>query len=247
MVFTKAKRIYTAYNYYEREKLYKKSSFISLLIIACIIITAFIVYIIINMADIVEIPKTYLYTEKEEIKEDYKNNEIKNSRQILADYSDFIIYSAPAVKKEEVKKEEKVEKTEVKKAAKMPLQKAQNKQKTSLDTAKSVQKEVAGGAVSNSAALKNKIAANIVYQMERYKKYPKQARRISAEGIAKVTFSVNAAGVVSSADISDSSGYYILDSAALQAAEKIIGSKVVNNESYNKLLQVTVPVEFYLN
>ncbi len=247
MVFTKAKRIYTAYNYYEREKLYKKSSFISLLIIAFVIITAFIVYIIINMADIVEIPKTYLYTEKEEIKEVYKNNEIKNSRKILADYSDFIIYSAPAVKKEEVKKEEKVEKTEVKKAAKMPLQKAQNKQKTSLDTAKSVQKEVAGGAVSNSAALKNEIAANIVYQMERYKKYPKQARRISAEGIAKVTFSVNAAGVVSSADISDSSGYYILDSAALQAAEKIIGSKVVNNESYNKLLQVTVPVEFYLN
>ena len=176
----------------------------------------------------------------------YKNNEIKNSRKILADYSDFIIYSAPAVKKEEVKKEEKVEKTEVKKAAKKPLQKAQNKQKTSLDTAKSVQKEVAGGAVSNSAALKNKIAANIVYQMERYKKYPKQARRISAEGIAKLTFSVNAAGVVSSADISDSSGYYILDSAALQAAEKIIGSKVVNNESYNKLLQVTVPVDFYL-
>ncbi len=250
MVFTKAKRIYTAYNYYEREKLYKKSSFISLLIIAFVIITAFIVYIIISMADVVEIPKTYSYTEKEEIKEDYKNNEIKNSRQILADYSDFIIYAAPAVKKEEMKKE-KVEKTEVKKAdkkaAKKPLQKVQNKQKTSLDTAKSVQKEVAGGAVSNSAALKNEIAANIVYQMERYKKYPKQARRISAEGIAKVTFSVNAAGVVSSADISDSSGYYILDSAALQAAEKIIGSKVVNNESYNKLLQVTVPVDFYLN
>lgn len=247
MVFTKAKRIYTAYNYYEREKLYKKSSFISLLIMAFIIITAFIVYIIISMADVVEIPRAYSYTEKEEIKEDYKNNEIKNSRKILADYSDFIIYSAPAVKKEEVKKEEKVEKKEVKKAVKKPLQKAQNKQQTSLDTAKTVEKEVAGSAASNSAALKNEIAANIVYQMERYKKYPKQARRISAEGIAKVTFSVNAAGVVSSADISDSSGYSILDNAALQAAEKIIGSKVVNNESYNNLLQVTVPVDFYLN
>lgn len=251
MVFTKAKRIYTAYNYYEREKLYKKSSFISLLIMAFIIITAFIVYIIISMADVVEIPRAYSYTEKEEIKEDYKNNEIKNSRKILADYSDFIIYSAPAVKKEEVKKEEKVEKKEVKKAdkkaVKKPLQKAQNKQKTSLDTVKTVEKEVAGSAASNSAALKNEIAANIVYQMERYKKYPKQARRISAEGIAKVTFSVNAAGVVSSADISDSSGYSILDNAALQAAEKIIGSKVVNNESYNNLLQVTVPVDFYLN
>lgn len=252
MVFTKAKRIYTAYNYYERERLYKKSSFISLSIIAFIIMTAFIMHIIMNMAEVVEIPKAYTYEEKQEkVKEVYKNYEIKNSRKILADYSDFVIYSAPAVKKEEIKKEEKVEKKEVKKAdkkaVKKPLQKAQNKQKTSLDTAKTVEKEVAGSAASSSAALKNEIAANIVYQMERYKKYPKQARRISAEGIAKVTFSVNAAGVVSSADISDSSGYSILDNAALQAAEKIIGSKVVNNESYNNLLQVTVPVDFYLN
>lgn len=251
MVFTKAKRIYTAYNFYEREKLYKKSSFISLSIMAFIIMTAFIVHIIINMAEVMEIPKAYTYVEKqEEIKEVYKNNEIKNSRKILADFSDFIIYAAPAVKKEEVKKE-KVEKKEVKKEEKKvdkkPLQKVQNRQKPAIDTAKTVQKEVAGSAVSNNAALKNEIAAKIVYQMERYKKYPKQARRISAEGIAKVTFSVNAAGVVSSADISDSSGYSILDNAALQAAEKIIGSKVVNNESYNNLLQVTVPVDFYLN
>lgn len=247
MVFTKAKRIYTAYNFYEREKLYKKSSFISLSIMAFIIITAFIVHIIMNMAEVVEIPKAYTYVEKqEEIKEIYKNNEIKNSRKILADFSDFIIYAAPAVQKEEVKKE-KVEKKEEKKVDKKPLQKTNSKQKPAIDTAKTVQKEVAGSAVSNSAALKNEIAAKIVYQMERYKKYPKQARRINAEGIAKVTFSVNAAGVVSSADISDSSGYSILDNAALQAAEKIIGSKVVNNESYNNLLQVTVPVDFYLN
>lgn len=247
MVFTKAKRIYTAYNFYEREKLYKKSSFISLSIMAFIIMTAFIVHIIINMAEVMEIPKAYTYVEKqEEIKEVYKNNEIKNSRKILADFSDFIIYAAPAVKKEEVKKE-KVEKKEEKKVDKKPLQKTKSKQKPAINTAKTVQKEVAGSVVSNNAALKNEIAAKIVYQMERYKKYPKQARRISAEGIAKVTFSVNAAGVVSSADISDSSGYSILDNAALQAAEKIIGSKVVNNESYNNLLQVTVPVYFYLN
>lgn len=251
MVFTKAKRIYTAYNYYERERLYKKSSFISLSIIAFIIMTAFIMHIIMNMAEVVEIPKAYTYEEKqEEVKKVYKNYEIKNSRKILADYSDFIIYSAPAVKKEEVKKE-KVEKKVVKipdkKVENKSVQKTQNKQKPAINTAKPVQKEVIGSAVSNSAALKNEIAAKIVYQMERYKKYPKQARRINAEGIAKVTFSVNAAGVVSSADISDSSGYSILDNAALQAAEKIVGSKVVTNESYNNLLQVTVPVDFYLN
>lgn len=243
MVFIKGRKIYTAYKFYEKEMLYKKSSFISLSIMALIIITAIIVHIIFNMVEIVQIPKAYTYVEKEEVKEVYKKNEIKNSRKILADYSDFIIYSAPAVKKEEIKKEEKFEK----KVEKKSLPKAQNKQKPAIDTAKPVQKEVTGSAVSNSAALKNEIAAKIVYQMERYKQYPKQARRINAEGVAKVTFSVNTAGIVSSADISVSSGYSILDNAALQAAEKIIGSRVISDEAYNNLLQVTVPVDFYLN
>lgn len=251
MTYNKAKKNYAVYNYYEREMLYKKSSFISLLIMVFIITAAFILHIIISMAKVVEIPRAYTYAEKEEVKEVYKNKEIKNSRKILADYSDFIIYSAPAVKKEAIKKEEKVEKKEVvipeKKVEKKPVKKTQNKQKPAINTVKQVQKETAGSTISNNAALKNEIAAKIVYQMERYKKYPKQARRISAEGIAKVTFSVNAAGIVASADISDSSGYSILDNAALQAAEKIVGSKVVTNDSYNNLLQVTVPVDFYLN
>lgn len=243
MVYAKAKRIYTAYNFYEREKLYKKSSHISLSIMAFILLSVFIMHIIINMKDIIEMPKAYTNAEQEEVKDVYKNKDIKNSRKILADYSNFIIYSAPAVKKEEIKKEEIINK----KVEKKPIQKVKKEQKPAINASKTLKKETAGSAVSNSAELKNEIAAKIVYQMERYKKYPKQARRISAEGIAKVTFSVNAAGIVASADISYSSGYAVLDNAALQAAEKIIGSKVVTNETYNDLLQVTVPVDFYLN
>ncbi len=239
MVYTRAKRIWTSYNFYEREKLYKKSSYMTLSIMAFILICTFILHIIINIAEIVEIPKAYTYNEQEEIKEVYKND-IKNSRKILADYSDFVIYSAPAYKKEEIKKEKIVEK-------KQPAKVVHKTQAPVVQTAKTVQKEVIGSEVSNSNALKNEVAAKIVYQMERYKKYPKQARRIGAEGIAKVTFSINAAGVVASANVSDSSGYNILDNAALQAAQKIIGSKVISNDTYNNLLQVTVPVDFYLN
>lgn len=250
MVCTKTKRIYTAYNFYEKEKLYKKSSFISIFIIVFTVITALIVHIIINMAEVIEIPKAHEYKEKTEKQEDYINN-IQNSRKILADYSDFIIYSAPAAKKEEIKQEKKVEKKQAdipkKKVEKKPLKQAQNKEKPALETAKPIQKEAVGSVVSDNAALKNEAAAKIVYQMERYKKYPKQARRINAEGITKVTFSINSAGIVANVNITDSSGYSILDNAALQAAEKIIGSKVVTDESYNNLLQVTVPVDFYLN
>lgn len=243
MLYAKAKRIYTAYNFYEREKLYKKSSHISLSIMAFILLSVFIMHIIINMIDIIEMPKAYTNAEQEDVKDVYIKKDIKNSRKILADYSNFIIYSAPAVKKEEIKKEEKINK----KVEKKPIKKIRKEQNPAINSSKTVKKETAGSAVSNSSELKNEIAAKIVYQMERYKKYPKQARRISAEGIAKVTFSVNAAGIVASADISYSSGYAVLDNAALQAAEKIVGSKVVTNETYNDLLQVTVPVNFYLN
>ena len=48
MLYAKAKRIYTAYNFYEREKLYKKSSHISLSIMAFILLSVFIMHIIIN-------------------------------------------------------------------------------------------------------------------------------------------------------------------------------------------------------
>lgn len=243
MLYAKAKRIYTAYNFYEREKLYKKSSHISLSIMAFILLSVFIMHIIINMIDIIEMPKAYTNAEQEDVKDVYIKKDIKNSRKILADYSNFIIYSAPAVKKEEIKKEEKINK----KVEKKPIKKIRKEQNPAINSSKTVKKETVGSAVSNNAELQNEIAAKIVYQMERYKKYPKQARRINAEGIAKITFSVNAAGIVSSADISYSSGYAVLDNAALQAAEKIVGSKVVTNETYNDLLQVTVPVNFYLN
>ena len=83
--------------------------------------------------------------------------------------------------------------------------------------------------------------------MERYKKYPKQARRVGAEGISKVTFSLDTNGVVAGIRLSLTSGNKILDNAALKAAEKIIGYKAVVDNSYGKLLEVTVPVDFYLN
>ena len=252
MVYAKSKKISAVYNFYEREKLYKKSSYLSLFILVFIISAFVLLHITLNVTKVINVPKAnFNNTYNEEVSKVYKNENIKTGRKILADYSDFIIYSAaPVIKKEEVKKEEKkVEKIkqtkEVKKktAAKVNAKPVQ-KNMPALNTSKS---ENTGSITSNNKELQNKIAAHIVSQMERYKQYPKQARRISAEGIAKVTFSVNTSGVVLSADITYSSGFKVLDNAAMQAAEKIIGSKVIENDAYNDLLQVTVPVDFYLN
>lgn len=254
MVYAKSKKISAVYNFYEREKLYKKSSYLSLFILVFIISAFVLLHIIFNLSKIINVPKAENNnTYNEEVSKVYKNENIKTGRKILADYSDFIIYSAaPVIKKEEVKKEEKkVEKKQVKKIIKKKqAEKAKPKQKQvqkNMPAAQTATSENTGGITSNNKDLQNKIAAHIVSQMERYKKYPKQARRISAEGIAKVTFSVNTLGVVSGADITDSSGFKVLDNAALQAAEKIVGSKVIESDAYNDLLQITVPVDFYLN
>lgn len=51
---------------------------------------------------------------------------------------------------------------------------------------------------------------------------------------------------VQGAEITKSSGYTVLDNAALKAAQKIVGLNAVNNNSYNEYLKVTVPVDFYL-
>lgn len=251
MVYAKSNKISAACNFYAGEKLYKKSSYLSLFIIFFTAFIFILLHIILNLSTIIEVPKAEnnnIYNE--EVSKVYKNDNIKAGRKILADYSDFIIYSAaPVIKKEEVKKEEKkVEKKQVKQKIVKKKQAAKVKQVQKNTPASNTAKiENTGSITSNNKDLQNKIAAHIVSQMERYKKYPKQARRISAEGIAKVTFSVNTSGVVLSADITYSSGFKVLDNAAMQAAEKIIGSKVVENDAYNDLLQVTVPVDFYLN
>lgn len=252
MVYAKSNKISASYNFYEKEKLYKKSNYLSLLIIFFMAFAFILTQILFNLPYIIEVPKAeYSNTNNEEVSKVYKNENIKTGRKILADYSDFIIYSAVPVIKKEEKKEEKVEKKEIKEKTvkKKTAEKATPKQKTAQKNtpAAASKKEYAGSITSNNKELQNKIAAHIVSQMERYKKYPKQARRISAEGIAKVTFSVNTSGVVLSADITYSSGFKVLDNAAMQAAEKIIGSKVIENNAYNDLLQVTVPVDFYLN
>lgn len=255
MVYAKSKKISAVYNFYEREKLYKKSSYLSLFILVFIISAFVLLHITLNVTKVINVPKAnFNNTYNEEVSKVYKNENIKTGRKILADYSDFIIYSAaPVIKKEEVKKEEKkVEKIkQVKKIIKKKqAEKAKPKQKPvqkNMPAAQTATSENTGSITSNNKDLQNKIAAHIVSQMERYKKYPKQARRISAEGIAKVTFSVNTLGVVSGADITDSSGFKVLDNAALQAAEKIVGSKVIESDAYNDLLQITVPVDFYLN
>lgn len=236
----KAKKAYPIHTYFEREKEYIKSKRISFFMLTIL----FLVLVVINISfvsqKVLEVAKAEFLEESIETTEYIKINN-QEKRRLLADYSEFIIYNGykEIKKKEETKQETRKEndKKEVKKI------KPKNE---NVKVAKSSQKAVAGSEVSKIKDMKNEAAANIVYMMERYKEYPKQARRLNAEGITNITFSIEKNGVVQGAEITKSSGYTVLDNAALKAAQKIVGLNAVNNNSYNEYLKVTVPVDFYL-
>jgi len=233
----KAKKAYPIHNYFEREKEYIKSKRISFFML----IILFLVLVVININFVSQ--KVLEVAKAEFLKESIETTEINNQekRRLLADYSEFIIYNGykEIKEKEETKQETRKEKD--KKEVKKIKPKNEN-----VKVAKSSQKAVAGSEVSKIKDMKNEAAANIVYMMERYKEYPKQARRLNAEGITNITFSIEKNGVVQGAEITKSSGYTVLDNAALKAAQKIVGLNAVNNNSYNEYLKVTVPVDFYL-
>lgn len=236
----KAKKAYPIHNYFEREKEYIKSKRISFFMLTIL----FLVLVVINISfvsqKVLEVAKAEFLKESIETTEYIKINN-QEKRRLLADYSEFIIYNGykEIKKKEETKQETRKEKD--KKEVKKIKPKDEN-----VKVAKSSQKAVAGSEVSKIKDMKNEAAANIVYMMERYKEYPKQARRLNAEGITNITFSIEKNGVVQGAEITKSSGYTVLDNAALKAAQKIVGLNAVNDNSYNEYLKVTVPVDFYL-
>lgn len=236
----KAKKAYPIHTYFEREKEYIKSKRISFFMLTIL----FLVLVVINISfvsqKVLEVAKAEFLEESIETTEYIKINN-QEKRRLLADYSEFIIYNGykEIKEKEETKQETRKEKD--KKEVKKIKPKDEN-----VKVAKSSQKAVAGSEVSKIKDMKNEAAANIVYMMERYKEYPKQARRLNAEGITNITFSIEKNGVVQGAEITKSSGYTVLDNAALKAAQKIVGLNAVNNNSYNEYLKVTVPVDFYL-
>lgn len=237
-----AKKIYPIYNNFERCYEYKKSRRISLLVIGIL----FLLFLILNYTlfhlNIVDVAQANLYSAEPLEETNIMPPKEENKRKLVANLSDFIIYDNYIIKEKEVKKQEVKKKVVVKK------EKVKKQEKKVVDTGLKTKSEttILGSESKNIEDVKNKAAAEIVYLMEKYKKYPKQARRLNAEGIANITFSISNTGIVSHVEITKTSGYDILDRAALNAAKKIIGYNAVKDNTYNNLLKVTVPVDFYL-
>ena len=100
---------------------------------------------------------------------------------------------------------------------------------------------VAGTAISD--ADRGKVAAAVLQAVERYKKYPKAARRSGAEGRLMLTGKVGADGRIASCSVSAVSGKAALDAAGSLLAEKLVGMHV----GASSPVTVTVPVVYRLS
>lgn len=87
--------------------------------------------------------------------------------------------------------------------------------------------------------------ALLLAHLEKYRRYPAAARARRHEGVAYVTFRMNRAGTVLSADIVRSSGSAMLDRAALDTLRRAQPLPKIPDDRPDTL-ELSVPVEFFV-
>ena len=107
----------------------------------------------------------------------------------------------------------------------------------------------AGTGVSSVAAErpddKSKALGAILDALNRHKRYPKQARRIGAEGTVQLLVTISADGKVSACSLGKGSGFGVLDTATERLGEKLVGLDIPSVRG-GKGFQVLVPVRYSL-
>lgn len=92
---------------------------------------------------------------------------------------------------------------------------------------------------------KSKALGAILDVLNRHKRYPKQARRIGAEGTVHLLVTISPDGKVSACSLGKGSGFGALDAATERLGEKLIGLDVPSARG-GKGFQVLVPVRYSL-
>ena len=92
---------------------------------------------------------------------------------------------------------------------------------------------------------KSKALGAILDALNRHKRYPKQARRIGAEGTVQLLVTISADGKVSACSLGKGSGFGVLDTATERLGEKLVGLDIPSVRG-GKGFQVLVPVRYSL-
>jgi protein TonB len=82
--------------------------------------------------------------------------------------------------------------------------------------------------------------------LERHKRYPSEARSKRNQGTAMVWFVMDRQGRVQNCRLHKSSGFPVLDEAAVKMVERASPLPAMPKELPDQTLEVVVPVEFYI-
>ncbi len=162
------------------------------------------------------------------------------------------IIQEPVVKKVEEIKPEPIKPKEVKKP--IPPKKREVVKKKEEQTAPIAQQsEFSATDKSNSPEANfsskgsNKTSDNALSQLmtlaNKYKQYPKNARRSGAEGTNFILVHINAKGKITKAELAQTSGKRVLDIASEKLSKKLINSQLSN---IDEAIQVRIPINYSL-
>ncbi len=91
--------------------------------------------------------------------------------------------------------------------------------------------------------LRSRLLDRLIAEIEKRKKYPRQARRSGAEGTCTLEIRVDAAGVVQGCGLAKGSGSPVLDAATSRLAGRLAG---LNTGVRGKAFRVLIPVRYSL-
>lgn len=98
------------------------------------------------------------------------------------------------------------------------------------------------GAVSEDVLKQYRLA--LLKQASRQSTYPKEALELGIEGTAVVRLSIDAAGRITSSKVDPSSGYAVLDVAALEMVRKAHPLATLPPALHGRPFDVTVPIVY---
>jgi periplasmic protein TonB len=103
---------------------------------------------------------------------------------------------------------------------------------------------VAGAAVQPSVAIVSRWESELVAHIERFKRYPSEARAQGTQGIVRITFTIDHDGWVRSSRVVQSSGSPQLDEESLAMLTRAQPMPPPPAQMANRQLSFTVPVRF---
>ncbi|CAJ1411846.1 unnamed protein product [Effrenium voratum] len=88
--------------------------------------------------------------------------------------------------------------------------------------------------------------ATLASWLARHKRYPRAARRRNLEGVATLSFTVNAAGNVLRYEVVKSSGYDVLDREVVNMLQRAEPLPSLPQDLGSATLDITIPIRFEL-